>query len=65
MPQVAGGYGDVTHFGPDEAQARYFAGRDDVHFGGNLNTLTDTVLTAHLRAPGPQQAPHAKHHQDA
>ena len=31
----------------------------------DLKTLTDTVLTAHLHAPGPQQAPHAKHHQDA
>jgi len=43
MPQVAGGYGDVTHFGPDEAQARYFAERDDVHFSGNQRMIIATA----------------------
>lgn len=47
-PEIEGllrelGYDEVTHFGPDEAQARYFADRDDVHFGGVQRLVIATV----------------------
>jgi len=37
------GYGDITHFGPDEARNTYFADRDDGHFGGPQRILTAVV----------------------
>ncbi len=37
------GFGDVDHFGPDEARATYFPGRDDVRFGGAQRLVTATV----------------------
>ena len=37
------GFEDVTHFGPDEAKATYFAGRTDVIFGGAQRIVIGTV----------------------
>jgi len=37
------GYDEVMHFGPDEAHAKYFAGRDDVRFGGAQRVIITTV----------------------
>ena len=37
------GYADIEHFGPEEAIATYFGGRDDVRFGGAQRLLSATV----------------------
>ena len=38
------GFGDVTHFGPDEAKATYYPGRNDVIFGGAQRIVVGTVV---------------------
>jgi len=37
------GFGEVTHFGPDEAVQAYFPGRQDVRFGGAQRIVIATV----------------------
>lgn len=37
------GFGEIIHFGPDEAAARYFGGRSDVWFGGAQRLIAATV----------------------
>ena len=37
------GFDQIEHFGPDEARAKYFAGRDDVQFLGAQRIITGTV----------------------
>lgn len=37
------GFGDVTHFGPEEAVQTYFPGRADVRFGGAQRLVIATV----------------------
>ncbi len=37
------GFGEVTHFGPEEALETYFPGREDVRFGGAQRIVIATV----------------------
>ena len=37
------GYGDIQHFGPDEALATYFPGRTDVKMAGAQRLITGTI----------------------
>ena len=37
------GFGDITHFGPDEAVQTYFPGREDVTFGGAQRVVIASV----------------------
>lgn len=37
------GFDEISHFGPEEAIRTYFAGRDDVQFGGNQRLVVATV----------------------
>jgi methyltransferase (TIGR00027 family) len=37
------GYGEIKHFGPEEAVRTYFAGRSDVRFGGAQRLICATV----------------------
>jgi len=37
------GVTDIEHFGPDDARSTYFAGRDDVRFGGAQRIVSATV----------------------
>ena len=37
------GFGQIVHFGPDEARAKYFEGRSDVQFGGAQRLIAATV----------------------
>ena len=39
------GFDDIVHFGPEEARSTYFAGRNDVQFGGAQRLLVATVAT--------------------
>jgi methyltransferase (TIGR00027 family) len=39
----AEGFDRIVHFGPEEARAAYFAGRDDVRFGGAQRLVVGTV----------------------
>ena len=41
----AHGFADIDDFGPDEACATYFPGRDDVRFGGAQRLVTATITS--------------------
>jgi methyltransferase (TIGR00027 family) len=43
------GFGETEDFGPDDARARYFAGRTDVEVGGAERIITATVMPSGLR----------------
>lgn len=43
------GYGEITHFGPDEARTIYFADREDVPLGGAERILIATVAAKQKR----------------
>ncbi|HET7768846.1 MAG TPA: class I SAM-dependent methyltransferase [Chloroflexota bacterium] len=43
------GFGQIEHFGPDEAVRTYFAGRDDVRFGGAQRLVGATVARVPAR----------------
>lgn len=39
------GYGEISHFGPEEAVRAYFPGRSDVRFGGAQRLIVATVTS--------------------
>jgi methyltransferase (TIGR00027 family) len=48
------GFDQTDHFGPDEARAKYFPGRDDVHFAGAQRIITGTVTSARKAGRTPE-----------
>ena len=46
------GFDQIEHFGPDEAVRTYFAGRDDVRFGGAQRLVVATVARGTGAPPG-------------
>jgi methyltransferase (TIGR00027 family) len=43
------GFGDIVHFGPEEAIRAYFLGRSDVRFGGAQRLIAGTVMRSGAR----------------